>query len=251
MPVNMKLVAKGRNEPLVGVRDQVAYSEALAEKFRAELERAGFTAADAAEFAVVKATLQSERAEQQERRDQSKIQGDAEREALTEVKAFKRHLDLAVADLFSRAAFDAALTLPVTRDAFLTGRLGKLARSTPKHLSWLADVRPHVQTIATLLAPYFGGEDPVRRLDAVRAALDAAQASQEVGVASLPAETLDVYEAKGRALLLIERLNRAGKIAFAGNASVAAMFNKDLLLRARRSRKSATDTPAVPAEPAA
>ena len=58
---------------------------------------------------------------------------------------------------------------------------------------------------------------------------------QKLSLEGLPEETLDVYQLKGEVLFLIERLNRAGRAAFDGDAGKAALFNKDRLLRARRS----------------
>ena len=45
----------------------------------------------------------------------------------------------------------------------------------------------------------------------------------------------------------IEDLNRAGKIAFDGDAATRGKFNKDILLRARkeRAKKDEATTPAV------
>ena len=247
MPQNMKLAKKGQGEPLVGVRDQAGYSLGLSSKHAQALEGGGWRAGtEHAALVAVAARLDAQRGEQAEARDQSRLRSRAEQRAVSEAKAFKRHLDLAVSDLFGRATYDATLNLPVTREALQTKGLGVLGRSTAKISSWLGDVRPHVQALEPQLSPYFGGTSPVAKLEAVKGALDSAQAVQEVGLASLPAETLDVYEAKGEAVLLIERLNRAGKMAFAGDAVVAAQFNKDILLRARRSRDAnAIDAPAA------
>jgi hypothetical protein len=55
----------------------------------------------------------------------------------------------------------------------------------------------------------------------------------------VPQEKLELFAAKGRVLEMIEDLNRAGRIAFEGQAETVGKFNKDLLLRARRSRGSA------------
>lgn len=69
--------------------------------------------------------------------------------------------------------------------------------------------------------------------------LDAAQATQEVGVSSLPQETLGVYEAKGRLLRRIEELNKVARIAFWEQKEIAGQFNKDVLNRARKTRRKA------------
>lgn len=52
----------------------------------------------------------------------------------------------------------------------------------------------------------------------------------------MPAETLAVYEKKGRLLEQIEDLNRAGKSVFDGQADKIALFNKDILMRARKTK---------------
>lgn len=55
-----------------------------------------------------------------------------------------------------------------------------------------------------------------------------------------------LHEAMGRVLEDIEDLIRAGKSAFDGKATMAAKFNKDLILRARRRKKDEagkTETP--------
>ena len=57
-------------------------------------------------------------------------------------------------------------------------------------------------------------------LAAVKSALDSADATQEVSVAGVPAETQKVYEAKGRVLELIEDMDRVAKNAFDGQAEV-------------------------------
>lgn len=50
----------------------------------------------------------------------------------------------------------------------------------------------------------------------------------------LPLGTQKVLALKGEALELIEKFNRAGKRAYEGNAKMIALFNKDLILRARK-----------------
>jgi hypothetical protein len=53
----------------------------------------------------------------------------------------------------------------------------------------------------------------------------------------LPADTEKLYETKGRVLEWIEDVNRAGKSAFDGDAARVAVWNKDVLMRARKERK--------------
>jgi len=80
----------------------------------------------------------------------------------------------------------------------------------------------------------------------VKAALGGANASQELMLDSLPDDTQEVYEVKGKLLNLIEAQNRAAKRAFDGDALTIGRFNKDLILRATRERKKkVVETPQV------
>lgn len=87
--------------------------------------------------------------------------------------------------------------LTVTRDAFETGSLGTLNRTTPKIVTYLENIRPHVAKIDAQLAPYFDGQSVVAIVDSLKANLTAAQSQQEVGIAGLPSDTLAVYERWG------------------------------------------------------
>jgi hypothetical protein len=111
-----------------------------------------------------------------------------------------------------------------------------LNRSTPKIIAHLDRIRPLVQRIDEPLKPYFGGESALARLDVVKRKLEQADATQEVSIKDASLETLQLWEAKGRLLELIEDLNRTGRMAFRGRAELIGRFNKDLLLRARLSR---------------
>jgi hypothetical protein len=84
---------------------------------------------------------------------------------------------------------------------------------------------------------YFGGQSPLAELKAAKKELDDAQSRQEAAIESLPLDTLEVYEAKGRLLGAIEKVNRIARIAFDDDAATAALFNKDLIQRARQTRK--------------
>jgi hypothetical protein len=57
-------------------------------------------------------------------------------------------------------------------------------------------------------------------------------------VTTLPRETLEVYEVKGRLLSRIEAMNKVGKIVFWNESDIAGLFNKDVPKRARKSRKN-------------
>jgi hypothetical protein len=84
----------------------------------------------------------------------------------------------------------------------------------------------------------------------VKSELDAADTKQEVSVSSLPADTAKLYQTKGKLLEAIEDLNRAGKIAFDGDATKISLWNKDILVRARKARKEPPPAPGpTPSQP--
>jgi len=87
------------------------------------------------------------------------------------------------------------------------------------------------------LTKHFNGKKASDALDAVKAALEKADADQETSRAAGPVETQALNEAVGRLLEEIEDLVRAGKSGFDGDATLAAKFNKDIILRARRKTK--------------
>ena len=80
-------------------------------------------------------------------------------------------------------------------------------------------------------------------MDRVKSELDAADTKQEVSVSALPADTAKLYVTKGKLLEAIEDINHAGKIAFDGDATMIALWNKDILVRARRARKNPLPAP--------
>ena len=118
---------------------------------------------------------------------------------------------------------------------------GELRRSSPKIAEHLRKIRNLVVKLETGLAPYFGGRSPTAVHDKVTQALTDAQRGQETKREGLTPEATDLYEAKGELLEIIEDLNRIGRVVFRGRAEIAAKFNKDILLRARRRAKKAKD----------
>ena len=73
---------------------------------------------------------------------------------------------------------------------------GRAERSTPKLLNYLDRIRPHVSKLEAQLKPFFKGESPVSTLDSVRAALAAADQSQEVARTQAPDATTKLNEAR-------------------------------------------------------
>src|SRR5690606_31587801 len=127
----------------------------------------------------------------------------------------------------------------VSHESFAT--MGTLGRSPALIAAYLTRITPAVERLDAELAPFFGGARPAEILADVRTRLVEANTEQELQLASLPVETLRVYEAKGRLLEDIEDLNRAGRSAFDGNAEMAAPFNKDLILRERKKRRTKSE----------
>ena len=239
MALNMKLVSKGRFEPTTGLIDQLDYHLGLSSTHAAALAAVGWSAADHSALATVRGALDAARQSQLEARDKSWQHTRAEHEAVQASKEFRYLLSLALKDIYIRASVDTTLAVPVTEDAFLTRELGNLGRNTSKLIRYFGNIRQHVVNMKALLDPYFNNQDVVAQFDAVRTALEAAQATQELALEQLPQETLAFYEQKGAAVIGIERLNRLGKMAFAKQATTAGHFNKDVLLRARRQAKKA------------
>ncbi|MBI4952750.1 MAG: hypothetical protein HY908_12005 [Myxococcales bacterium] len=123
---------------------------------------------------------------------------------------------------------------------------GRLGRVTKEISGYLTVVRPFVVKLDAALKPYFDDKLASEELDKAKNELDAADTKQEVGLANLPEATLQVYEAKGRVLHLIEELNRLAKNAFDGQAEIVGKFNKDILLRGRAPRGPAQPKVADP-----
>ena len=71
-------------------------------------------------------------------------------------------------------------------------------------LTCLEKIHPAVVAMDEQLKPNFGGESAAALVKNALKDLDAAQAAQEVSVASMPRETLEIYETKGRLLAKIE-----------------------------------------------
>jgi hypothetical protein len=130
--------------------------------------------------------------------------------------------------------------------SFMTGPLGK---STKGVLEQAARIHPFVVALEEPLKRYFKGQSPTAVLDQAIEGLIAASDAQESKHTSAPLETRALRLAKGKLLDQLELLNRVARIAFDGDAQIRALFNKDILLRARRGggRKagetSQTDTP--------
>lgn len=232
MTIDMKLAEKGRRQPRLGLLDQGRYHLQLEIKYRGALHAAGWRPMHTNELTELVDFLDTQHAEAIEARADSRGNRRREQEAIDDCKACKRKLVHAFTDLYE----DGIVT---PEDLDIVKKSGPLGRSTPKISAYLADIRKPVAKYDAALRGFFG-ESALAMVDRVKADLDEAQGAQEAGLASLPHETLKIYEAKGRLLASIEKMNRIAKIAFDGQAHIIGEFNKDLLRRARTKRRAAS-----------
>jgi hypothetical protein len=232
--IDLRLAQKGKREPRRGLVDQGKVSLGLAGKYTAELDDAGWEAEETAALAQAVALLDSEYAEKLEAEEQASEATTNEGAALLEAKALIRKLRNALPRVLRQN--------PVAGISAATFQSGVLGRSTSKVSDYLGQIQKPLQALDGPLQKYFKQKDnpqpkkPSELFAAAKQKLDEANVTQELELSGLPRETLEVYEAKGRALELIEDLNRAAKSAFEGQAELIGQFNKDILLRARKAR---------------
>lgn len=237
--VDQRLVKKGMREPRDGLVQQARVQIALARQYEDRLHLVGWTRADTETMRTCLGILDTEMAKQADERGLSRQATREEGERIDEAKTFIRRLRYALPRVLREEKVDG-----VSEESFATG--GRLSRSTPKIVAYLTRIAPAVARLDAQLAPAFGGKAPSRLLLEVKSKLEAADTLQEMSVASLPQDTARVYEAKGRLLEMIEDLNRAGKSAFDGEAIIAALFNKDLVLRARNQKRATKEAEVIP-----
>lgn len=197
--IDYTLVAKGSKVPHAGILDQARYHARLAETHVAELATKGWTRAHAGMLLAAVALIDNERSRALDARDESKANHFREQAAITIAKTFKADLVMAFDDLYFEGLIDAK-----ARERIRTTH-GPLGRSAPAISKYMADVRSLVEKHEEQLRPYFEGESAHTLLVTFKDELDEAQVKQETDYKSLPRETLKVYEAKGRALFLIEK----------------------------------------------
>lgn len=228
--IDLRLVNKGRNEPLAGLIQQGRVSAKLAEAKAGPLETdGGWSPADTASLIANIDLLDTDSAAQADESAGARLLTLSEVAARAAVKSFIRKLRNALPRVLRENP-----DILVSAEDFVSG---PLRDSTPKLLAYLSKIRPSVVKLDTPLARFFGGVAASTVLDQVKTALETADATQEVAIQTLPAGTQKIYELKGRVLEQIEDLNRAGRSAFEGNAKEIAPFNKDILLRARKAKK--------------
>ncbi len=237
--VDSRLVGKGRNEPLKGLVQQARAHIELGKKHAAALSENGWSAEDNAQLEASVKELDTGAATKSDAFEVAMGLGDAEQKAIDNAKTFIRKLRNALPRALRESPVDG-----VSAASFKAG--GELGRSTPKISEFLNAIRPSVVRMDEGLKRAFNGTAPSTILDTVKTALDTADSVQETALGALPGDTQKIYETKGRVLEMIEDLNRAGKNAFDGNATMTAMFNKDILLRARKEKREAKDPTPTP-----
>ena len=233
-----RLVTKGKGEPRDGLAQQGKVHVGLAKQYAAELEDSGWSSADTESLAANVVSLEQATGSQAAAYDHASQSSAGESHAIDSAKAYLRKLRNALPRVLREAPAPG-----VTAASFHAGEA--LGRSTPKIAKYLAAIRPAVATLDPALAPHFKNEKASSQLDAVKAALDKADTTQELARKDAPGETLALYAVMGQVLEQIEDLNRAGKSAFDGDAATRGKFNKDILLRARKeqAKKKASEAP--------
>lgn len=239
MTIDQRLARKGKGQPRQAVLQQARILHALAMEHKDTLVEHGWDANDTVRLDQNSKTLEATiggRADVSNDADQSTKN---EQASLDGAKAFLRRLRSALPRVLRDNASG------ISSDAFAVPEL--LRRSTPRMIAYLVRIRPSVESLDGALTKYFGGKKASEELDLVKAALEKADTDQETAMAVGPVETQALHESTGRLLEDIEDLVRAGKSAFDGQAVVAALFNKDLILRARSRKKDApAEPPATP-----
>lgn len=224
------VVKKGSGVALEGLVPQAGVAIQLFEELGQELEKFGFSEARHQEMVALHEKLANDRAQAIDARVAAKSATRLEREALSGAKRIRRLVLSAAVSLRADGVISEE-----ERSAFNVGE--EIGRSTPKALAYLNKIEGTVERLNGELTPYLGGVDPITEVRTAKAALSGANITQELTLDSLPDDTAEVYEVKGKLLNLIEAQNRAAKRAFDGDALTIGRFNKDLILRATRERK--------------
>lgn len=234
MNFDQRLIRKGKNEPREGLVQQARVAIDLATRYEAKLQDHGWLPTDTQALQTCLAILDTKMAKQADERGIARDKTREEAESVDAAKGFIRRLRYALPRVLRETS-----TPGVSYESFAT--MGRLGRSTPQIVAYLTRIAPAVERLDGDLVRYFGGARASKILAEVKARLERADTEQEAALAALPAETARIYEAKGRVLELIEDLNRAGRSAFDGDAMMAALFNKDLVLRARNQRRTVSE----------
>ncbi len=235
---NERLISKGKAHsiPTVAQLGRVAVGNASAHQEK--LGAAGWTEANTGELeAEVAALLEEDAAKVGARIDAHELVV-REEAARLEIKSLVRKVGGAVKILCRDGAVEG-----LTPEHFA---VGDQMRGTPLMLNYLERTIPLAARLDAHLARFFGGSKVSELMSQARTRLAQADTAQETARAALPADTAAVLERKGRILDMVDELNAIARIAFDGQAEICAKFNKDLLLRAVRTRAKEVPSPAAP-----
>jgi hypothetical protein len=231
MSIDRRLASKGRGEPLQALVAQGRYHAGLAVEHADALAADNWTPAQTAALLAEVEGLDTDRIRQLDARAGSQQSTRLEAEAVRDAKDLINRVRNVVRQVLRKHP-DAGVTL----EDFRSG--GPLGRSTPKVSAYLLRLKVPVAKLDQAFAPFFKNQPLSTLLEEVRRRLDAANATQEVDLASLPEDTQKLYERKGRLLEYIEDLNAVARNTFNGATPIRAAFNKEILNRGRRPKKA-------------
>ena len=241
MATDRRLVAKGQNEPFQALIEQSRYQGELALQHAVALAEHNWTSQQTAELLAEVAALDTEKNRQIDERSSAKQTTRDEAGAISEAKALVNRIRNIARQVVRKNA-DAGVTI----DEFNAG--GPLRRVAGRISEHLGRLRVPAAKLDVAFAPYFKQQVLSKLIDSARARLDKASTTQEVDIASLPEDTAQVYERKGRLLEHIEDLNAIARNAFADAPETRAKFNKEILNRGRNPKKPASP-PTPPSTP--
>lgn len=234
------LMKKGKSIATDALLEQAAALDHVAETRQQELGEIGYTAEKRQKLSETRAKV-------------AKLAGDAETARQVKEEGTR-------SEESARAAFKLFTdTLRTSGPMILRGGVygvsadelnagGPLGRSTKKMLGYAAKVAPLVEKLEEPLKPFFRNQSPKALFKTLRDDLESADAAQEYSVKALPQKTAELNYYKGVLLEQMEDLIRYGRIRFAGQAQLAALFNKDILLRSRLGKRASQVT-SLPEEP--
>ena len=129
---------------------------------------------------------------------------------------------------------------PEIRDEF--HKDGPIGRSVPKAIRSFETIVALASKHSDALSEWGLTDQDILDAKAAMTALVDANTSQETAIKDLPPKTRELYEAKGRAYLLLKRLARTGRRVFANDPATAAKFNLDILRRKGTRRPTAAQS---------
>lgn len=229
MGYDLRLIKKGRPEPLQPLLDQGRYSLALARQHAAPLAEHNWQPTQTEDLAAALVALSTDKVAQLEARLAAKDKTRDERAAITEAKALITRVRNVLPQVLRRHP-EAGV---VAADFQASDRLHRVAGRIS---GYLLRIRAPAAKLEAAFAPYLKQQPLTQLIDEARKRLDEASAAQEADLAGLPEDTAQLHERKGHLLELIEDLNAIARNAFADDPPVRAQFAKDLLNRGRKSK---------------